>query len=230
MPARRGLTLMETVLAAALLGLVAAGVFSAISSMAASQDRQLQRLGAAELCNRLLLQYLDDKEAMPDPTAPLAYADRRFRWSIKEEPVKLKLPAARAAQASTGPQRTLPLDRLKLITVNVWLSEDSGGERNPGGLTPQFAITRLIDPFNFARNPDSAENMVSTEAGMRRLMEQFIGAGGQVPERLLGGPGAGRPGPGGGPGQRGQPGQRPPPREGITPDRRAPQRTPGGGQ
>lgn len=202
MPVRRGLTLIETVLAAALLGLVAAGIFSAISSMAASQDRQLQRLGAAELCHRLILQYLDDKDAMPSPTAPLAYAERRYRWSLSEEPVKLKLPTAREVQAASAPQRTIPLDRIKLITVKVWLSEESGGTRDPAGLTPQFAITRLVDPFDISRNPDSADNMLSTEAGRRRLFEQLIGSGGQVPDRFLGGPGPGR---GRGPRDRGGP-------------------------
>lgn len=237
MAARRGLTLIEIVLAVALLGLVAGGVFSAISSMAAAQDRQLQRLGAAELCNRLILQYLDDKEAMPDPTAPLAYADRRYRWSYKEEPVKMKLPAARAAQAAAGPQRPIPLDRLKLVTVNVWLSEESGGSRDPGGFTPSFAITRVVDPLNFARNPDSFANLTSTDAGMRRIMEELIGAGGQIPERLMGGPGQR-----GDRGERGDRGGRPrpdggwrdgggPPRDGEAGPRRFP-RGPrdGGGQ
>lgn len=194
MPARRGLTLIETVLAAALLGLVAAGVLGAISSMAAAQDRQIQRLGAAELCNRLILQYLDDKEAMPDPSSPLAYADRRYRWSCREEPVKLKLSArGEQAAATAAQQRSLPLDRLKLITVTAWLSEESGGSRDPGGLTPQFSITRLVDPVNFGRNPDSFDKLIGTDAGLRRIMEEIIGAGGQIPERAFTGrPGRGR--------------------------------------
>lgn len=203
MATRRGLTLIETVLAAAMLAMVAAGVFGAISSMVASQDRQQQRLGAAEVCNRLILQYLDDKEGMPDPNLPVAYADRRYRWTSKEEAIRTKLPVTRAA-TDTSPRagaaaRSLSADRLKLVTVRAWLSEESGGSRTPEGLVPQFAITRVVDPLRFARNPDSFDHLLSTDAGMRRIMEELMGAsGGQLPPQLSGsrpgggGPGAGR--------------------------------------
>lgn len=213
---RRGLTLIETVLAATLLGLVAAGVFGAISSMVAGQERFQERLAAAELCNRLIIQYLDDKESMPNSGTSLAYADRRYRWSYKEEAVRIKLPERRASQGTGGAappttqQRQQMLDGLKLVSVRVWLAEESGGSSDASGATPQFAMTRLISTVNFGRNPDSFENMLSTEAGRRQIIDQLMGAGGQFPfQRGEGGRGEGggrRPGgTGGGPGGPGGP-------------------------
>lgn len=220
MRARRGLTLIETVLAVTLLAMVAAGVFSAISSMVAAQDRQQERLAAAELANRFMLQYLDDKDSMPDQMIPVAYAERRYRWSYTEEPVQIKLPDVRApadtSQRGTPQQRTDLMTRFKLVKVRVWLGEESGGSASPGGFTPEFSLTRLVNSANLARNPDSFQNQISTDAGMRRLMDEFLGTAGGGGG---GGPAAGRPGAGGRPAT--------PNRTGTTP-RPAPTKPAGG--
>ena len=63
--ARPGVTILESVMAALLLGLICATIFSTVSAVATADLRGQQRLEALELSNRLILQYLDDKNKMP---------------------------------------------------------------------------------------------------------------------------------------------------------------------
>src|SRR5690349_3114057 len=64
---RRGSTFIETTCAVAMLAMVAAAVLGAFTTMYGAQTRMRNRLGAMELANRLVLQYLDDKDTMPQP-------------------------------------------------------------------------------------------------------------------------------------------------------------------
>lgn len=160
---RRGLTFIETAAAAAVLGLVAAFVLGAFNTMIASQTRQQRRLGAAELCNRLILQYLDDREALPSPTLPIAYGGARYRWRLQEVPVRLS-PARPDVAAERANVSSLSVDRIQLITVAVWLSEESGGSYEPDATVPNYTVSRLLDPVN-TRNPDSFGNLLSNPQG-----------------------------------------------------------------
>lgn len=162
--ARAGLTFLEVVLASAILALVAAFVFAAFNHMISSQERQQRRLGAAELCNRLILQYLDDKETMPSPTLPVAYGGARYRWRLTEAPAHLT-PARPDVAAERIGASSLTVDRIQLITVNVWLSEESGGSFVNDGTSPSYTITRLMDPISTSRNPDSFANLLANPQG-----------------------------------------------------------------
>jgi prepilin-type N-terminal cleavage/methylation domain-containing protein len=154
---RRGLTLLECVLASALLGMVAAGFLGMISAIWGWQGRQQQTLGAAELANRLILTYLDDSTEMPSQFLPLEYGPYRYRWKMKEEGVKVRdpedLPPEVAQKRAEKSQRS-GLDRIKFVSVHVWLSEETGGAMEPEAGTPQATLERLVDPLAF-RNPDS---------------------------------------------------------------------------
>ena len=176
---RRGLTLLECVLATALLALVAAATMSAVGAIVGNQQRAQLRLGAAELANRLMLQYLDDETAMPSKSLPVQYSGRRYRWEMSETPVEI-VPARPEIAQERLALTPMSLNRLKVVRIRVWLSEESGGAYRPDGIAPEFSVSRLIDPIAAAvRNPDSAENMLRNNPDLRlQWLEQFMGARG----------------------------------------------------
>jgi prepilin-type N-terminal cleavage/methylation domain-containing protein len=177
---RRGVTLLETVAATAILSVLAVTVISAINGMNSSQDRHSKQLAAMELANRLLLQYLDDPKSMPGEGMPIASGNNRYRWRLEKKPVTLT-PARSEVAAERATRSTLTIDRIELIGVSVWLSEESGGSYAPNSRVPFAQLARLADPIADAyRNPDSAQYMLSTDEGKRRLLDRFrdVGSGG----------------------------------------------------
>ncbi len=161
---RRGLTLLETVLAVALLSMVALSVFGAINYCVGAHERGRQRLACAELANRLMLIYMDDDDELRQMPRALEYAGERFAWSVREAFVDIR-PAkedqARAAQS---------LDRFKNVTIEVWLGEESGGESRPTGSAPAARLVRMLDPVPL-RNVDSLSGRLSDEAKKRAFID-----------------------------------------------------------
>jgi type II secretory pathway pseudopilin PulG len=156
-----GLTLLECVLASAMLGMVAAATLGTVSAIWGWQARQEATLGAAELANRLMLTYLDDDSELPSRSLPVAYGPFRYHWDLKRTPAKMKDPVdlspevaeRRAARVSAGAAR------IEFVQVRVWLSEDHpGGSREGAPESPQAVVERLVDPLAF-RNPDSIKKM-----------------------------------------------------------------------
>ncbi|MBM4108237.1 MAG: type II secretion system protein [Phycisphaerae bacterium] len=180
--ARRGLTLLEIVLAVTLLALMAGAASMAVSYVIAGQERQGSRLAAAEVANRLVLQYLDDEDSLPSQGSIVRYAADYYRWELAQEPLKLKAMKDLPTPAAGTPLRASNTDRLRQVTVRVWLSEESGGGREWGAGVPGTTVTRMVDPLAF-RNPDSFGNMVNTDEGMRRLLEQMMGVAPPPPPR-----------------------------------------------
>jgi len=170
--ARHGLTFLETVCAAALLALVAATILGAFNTMMADQERQRHRLGAAEVANRLILQYLDDKTALPSQALPVAYAGERYRWSLTETPARI-IPARPEVAAERAGRTTLSLDRISAVAVTVWLGEESGGSSTIEPGTPSARLSRLVDPLAAARNPDSMDNMFKDPAAREEFLRRF---------------------------------------------------------
>ncbi len=193
---RRGLTLLEVILAVVLLAVVASAALSISSAIIGFQIREQRTLAAAELANRLLLQFLDDENSLPSPSAPLEYGAERYRWTMSKDTVTTR--EARPDTASTTQSNsTLKLDRIVHVRVKVWLSEESGGDMSPDQGQPQVTLSRLIDPLAVvSRNPDSASKLLSDEQRRRQFMEQVTGA-------PSGGGGGSRPGTGSGGGNRG---------------------------
>jgi type II secretory pathway pseudopilin PulG len=180
-PARPALTLLEVVLAVTLLALIAGTAGTALSYVVAGQERQSRRMASAELANRLILQYLDDENSMPRPGTIIRYAADYYRWELTQEPLRMRA-ARQTPLPAGGTLRATHLERLKRVTVRVWLSEESGGAREWGPGVPGISITRLVDPLAF-RNPDSFGNMLNTDEGMRRLLEQMMGVAPPIPPR-----------------------------------------------
>ena len=167
---RRALTLIETVAAVVLLSILAAGVLGALSSIIAQQVRQQRRLQAVELANRLMLQYLDDPTTMPSRTSPVAYGRERFRWEINETPTRLVHAVADVA-AERQQRSALVVDRIKAVSLRVWLSEESGGSFQFDPIYPTATLTRLVDPVaGLYRNPDTMDAILKDDARKRELL------------------------------------------------------------
>lgn len=179
---RRGLTLLETVAAVVLLSLLAAAVLGALSSVVGQQTRQQRRVQAVELANRLMLQYLDDPNLMPTRHMPVAYGNERFRWEIAETPTRL-VHAMADVGADRDQRSALVLDRIKAVSLRVWLSEESGGAMQFTESVPSATLTRLMDPVaGLYRNPDTMTAILADDARKRELLAMFAdtGAGGLV--------------------------------------------------
>ncbi len=170
--ARRGLTFIEAILAIVLLSMVASTLSSAVSFMSKSQHRLEQKLGAAELANRLVLQYIDERDSLPDPGLPIEYDRDLYRWTINEAPVRFEFENQRADD-SNRVGSGVSLDRIKLITIRVWLDADSGGSRAYTQRVPNMTVTRLIDPLSF-NNPDSLNTLLAKPGGIEKLFESLL--------------------------------------------------------
>ncbi len=171
-PTRRGVSFVEAVLAVVLLSMVAATLAGAVSFMARSQKRLDQKLGAVELANRLILQYMDDRESLPDRSLPIEYDVDRYRWTLEEAPVQFVFDN-QVEDDTGGVGGGVSLDRIKLITIRVWLASDSGGTLSYSSDVPSAVITRLIDPLAF-NNPDSLETLLQQPGGIERLFNSMM--------------------------------------------------------
>ncbi|MEN0019736.1 MAG: hypothetical protein AAF747_02510 [Planctomycetota bacterium] len=156
--ARGGFSFLETILASLLLALVAAAMASAIGFANNMQRRQDARLGAAEVANRLILEYLLDKRILADKPLKVPFGDDTYRWEISRVQLGLQ-PSVRVAEgikelrSSGNQQDDLLQSQLERVTVSVWLSEDSGGAMTPEEGTPVVTLTRLVNNTNWNRNP-----------------------------------------------------------------------------
>lgn len=189
-PGRRGMTFLEVVAAVSVVALLASTVLGAVSYIHAVELRQTHLLACAELSNRMMLQYLDDKNALPSPITPLEYGAHRYRWSLSESPVgfsAVEAPSGEESGARVRGRAAIPPDkRYRLITVRVWLGEESGGTLQLSEGVPNARVSRLIDLLAF-RNPDSAQNMLTQPDAMRQLVEMMQGGGQPTPTPLPGG-------------------------------------------
>jgi len=170
---RRGLTFLEAILAMVLLSMVAVTLSTAVSTMSKSQRRMDQKLGAAELANRLILQYIDERDSLPDKALPIEYDRDLFRWTLVEAPVNFEFDQQSVEASSDSVGSGVSLNRIKLITIRVWLGADSGGSRSFTPDVPNVVITRLIDPLAFS-NPDSLETLINKPGGIEKLFENFL--------------------------------------------------------
>ncbi len=171
--ARPGVTFLEAVLGVVLLGLVTASLAASVSLMQRSHARMERRLAAAELANRLILQFIDDSRSLPSQSLPLEYGPDLFRWSMDEQRVRFvtRTPATPTA-GSSGVGSGVSLDRVRMVTLRVWLAPESGGSMQYGPDIPGVVITRLVDPLAFS-NPDSLQSLLEQPDGIERLMNLF---------------------------------------------------------
>jgi type II secretory pathway pseudopilin PulG len=172
---RRGLTFVEVLCAAGMLGLAAAAMLSASSAVMSGQARGMQRLGAAEIANRLMLQYLDDDESLPSESAPIQYGLDTYRWTMRISPLTLTSTVPQDNQRNQG---AMSLDRLRAVTITAWRTDEERGYISRDDGTPTFAITRIVDPiFGQLRNPDTRARIMEDPVLRNRFIEMITGRG-----------------------------------------------------
>lgn len=166
--------MVEVVAGVVILALVAGTVLATISVVLGVQLRHQRTLGCAELSSRLILQYLDDPTAMPSDTLPIQYGRDFYRWKLVKSPVDLQ-PAKPDTSERTS-RTGLSLNRLEVLSISVWLGEQSGGDFYAEASTPAFTLSRLIDPIADAqRNPDSTSKLLANETRRREFINRFLG-------------------------------------------------------
>lgn len=175
--AARGVTFLEIVFATVILAMTVATLATSVNGVANQQGRSRQLLNCAELGNRLIIQYLDDRKGLPSEDLTIPYGDEFYRYrkhvtrvaATLDETVERGLEAYQNRQAGASP------DRLKKVVVTVWLSERSGGSRLPDMGAPQQTLVRVVDPYAFGRrSPDSLRNLLSDDPGA--LLEEITGS------------------------------------------------------
>lgn len=186
--ARAGTTFLEVMLSVALLAVVATMIMTAIGNMFTAQIQERQTLAAAELSNRLMLQYLHDKRTLPQAGLPVEYGANRFRWELTERSVKLEF--ARQEALSARAQNSAGLTGIKAVTFRVWLSEESGGSSFYEDGAPRFMLSRIVNPVAL-RNPDSIDHMLKDPDLYREFIQNFTGANTLTPPTGTAGQGTG---------------------------------------
>lgn len=173
-PTRRGLTMLEVVLASVLMAMIATTLVAGLGYVHAAHRRQQMMLGAAEVANRIVLQYLDDKDSLPSNSLPVAYGangQMRYFWKLDRDRVELK-----AARPGAGSQATrtsgVSADRLDMITVRVWHEEIQNVNPSLSGMPDDYALRRIIDPIA-VRNPDSIAKQFSSPEKLAEWLQQF---------------------------------------------------------
>jgi len=171
------MSLLEVVLAIAILALIATSATTTLSYLYTSQVRGQQRIAASELASRLTLMFLDDPHTLPASSLPISSAHDEYRYELEKAPVEL-LPAPHVRDLLARNLRSpspISFDRLEQITVRVWLSEGSGGSRGFDPDVPSAIIVRLYDPQYFNRNPDSGIRLFEDPARQQEMINQILG-------------------------------------------------------
>jgi len=170
--ARGGFTFLESILAVVLLAMVAMTLSNASTIIVKAQRKMDQRLGAGELANRLILQYIDERSSLPDSSLSIEYDVDLYRWSLDESPVQFEFDN-RQTDESSAIGSGVSLDRIKLVTIKVWLDADSGGAYSYSSSVPNIVLTRLIDPLAF-NNPDSIETLFAKPGGVEEFLSGLL--------------------------------------------------------
>src|SRR6185369_4416868 len=103
--ARRGMTMLEVVLAVLVLGLVTVAITSTLSYVVGQRGYNEARLAGYELANRLVIQHLDDESVLESMAGkPLDYANRRFRFDYNVDRVEMKVKQADLSTNRPGPR------------------------------------------------------------------------------------------------------------------------------
>jgi type II secretory pathway pseudopilin PulG len=160
----RAFSLLEAVLATAMLGLATVMILSAVSHVWSAQTRQQQLLGAAEVANRVILIYMDDDQQLPPRTRSIQYGPHYYRWELRAAPVEVELPSGVSGDVSRR-VNDQAMRYVRELRVRVWLSEENGqtgGSYTPTGRTPQVTVTRLWNPM-VPTNPDSFRKFFSSQ-------------------------------------------------------------------
>lgn len=174
---RRGISLVEVVMASMLLAIIASAVVGGITTVVSADARNQQKLEALELANRLLLQYLDDKDAMPSQETHVNQGRGVYRWVMRVSPVQLSMPEESVIDKPAEGPGGKTIEKLVLLSVSVF----SGVPDGMGGYTygdRVCTLTRMYHPLSVIyRNPDMMKRLAADPARMMEIMMALIDSG-----------------------------------------------------
>lgn len=171
---RRGMTLVEVVLASALLAMLASALAGAVVFAHRAEIQRIKRLMAHDVANRLLLQFIDDKynKGLPAQSDPVAYEGLRFFYEIIEEPVEMR---------NLNGEIPKQADGMRLIRIRVY----DAFEVSPGNVQRRERLAEIVRPYHLLvalyRNPNSmARNLSNQEflTELTRMPSAATGSGG----------------------------------------------------
>lgn len=146
---RRGLTFIEVVVALATLSVFGALVLGSIGHLTAMAERNKQRLQGMELAHRVVVQFLDNQELVPEPDQYIWQGDTRYRVEIEE--TVLDLVASEIQGLSEGAERAFEdvslqerVQQMHKVKVSVYRWEPSNAFEAE---VPVAELTRLYYPF-----------------------------------------------------------------------------------
>ncbi|MBC7771264.1 MAG: type II secretion system protein [Pyrinomonadaceae bacterium] len=171
-----GMTLIEVVVSVLILGLITAAVAGAMSYTLGQQAYSNVRLGAYEVANRLVIQFLDDDSVMKDIRGkPIDYGNRKYRWEYYVEKVEMKMKPNEPGSNRASPNN---LGRFELVTVRVWLDRNEveavGGVKD---VPPLAELSRLLDPIA-PRNIDAMNRLASDTTRLLEMVPRLGITGG----------------------------------------------------
>lgn len=193
------MTLIEVVVAVLILGLVTAAVAGAMSYTLGQQAYTRVRLGAYEVANRLVIQYLDDESVIESIQGkPIDYGNRRYRWEYTVDKVEMKMKASEPGSNRSSPNN---LARFEVVSVRVWLDRNEVEAVGAGArdAPPLAELSRLLDPMA-PRNKDAMDRFAADIPRMVKIISRLgIASDGASPGAIGNARGTrNRPGSGGG--------------------------------
>ena len=164
------MTLLEVILAVLLLSLTVAAVTGAISAIVGMETQGRKRLEGYEVCNRIMLQFLDDEEGLPSKGLPITYGDHKYFWDLDKTGARMVI----NKKQESGGANLQALDRFILIGVTVYDANENGNYDTRG--EPIAFISRVIDPAA-PRNPDSIDTYSDNPNKIKLLLDSVLGTG-----------------------------------------------------
>ena len=171
---RRAFSFLEAVLAAALLGIIAASIFTALGYIWKAEQDDTQRLGAIEVANRVMISYLDDNTSTRHLPEVIQYGKLNFRWKLDENTVRLEEPNRRA-RITAGTPGAVPnaLVHLKEISVTAWLDDGTPDTLIPGS-SPGVRLNRLVNPIAY-RGADTIDRLLNSPERRTDMFRNLTG-------------------------------------------------------
>ena len=147
---QRGLTVLEVVLASALLVTLASIVLGSLSFIEAVHVRDLHRLNATEVAHRVIAQYIDDPTLLPDEELPLQQGDFLYRYVMREDLIEIQDDGTTRRRAFSRRALDVPATEqfgnlLRQIVVEVYIDDERVPERY--SLAPVARLERLYSPI-----------------------------------------------------------------------------------
>ena len=175
---RRGISLIEVIMASVLLAVIASAVVGGITTVIAADSRNQQKLESLELANRLLLQFLDDKDALPKQETHITQGRGVYRWVMRQSPVQVSMPDESVIVKPSGDSpASKTIDKLILLSVSVYSGVPDGmGGYDYGDRV--CTLTRMYHPLSVIyRNPDMMKRLAADPARMIEIMTALIDEG-----------------------------------------------------